>query len=93
MSDAIEVRDNPAEGRFESAVDGRLAVAEYRLGDGRITFTHTVVPPELEGRGIASALIRTALASARERGLKVVPHCSFVAAYIDRHPDQQDLLA
>jgi uncharacterized protein len=93
MAAAVEVRDNPAESRFEAAVGGALAVAEYRREGDRLAFTHTVVPPELEGQGVASALIRAALAQARERGLRVVPHCSFVAAYIERHPETQDLLA
>lgn len=93
MSDGIEVRDNPAESRFEAHVDGEVAVADYRLEGDRILFTHTSVPPELEGQGIGSALIRAALAAARERGLKVVPLCSFVAAYVQRHPETRDLLA
>ena len=88
----IDVHDNPAESRFETMIDGATAVAEYRLADGRITFTHTVVPQALEGRGVGSALVRAALAAARERGLKVVPRCSFVAGYMRRHPETQDLL-
>lgn len=94
MSDPqVNVRDNPADNRFEATVDDMLAVAEYRREGDRITFTHTVVPPALEGRGVGSALVRTALAAVRERGLKVVPRCSFVAAYMRRHPETQDLLA
>jgi uncharacterized protein len=88
----IDVRDNPAESRFETSVDGITAFAEYRLDGDRITFTHTIVPKALEGRGIGSALVRAALGAARERGLKVVPRCSFVAAWMRRHPETQDLL-
>ena len=88
----IEVHDNPAEGRFETSVDGTTAFAEYRLDGDRIAFTHTIVPPALEGRGVGSALVRAALDAARERGLKVVPRCSFVAAYMRRHPETLDLL-
>lgn len=93
MTDAINVRDNRAANRFEAEIGGALAFAAYRLEDGRITLDHTVVPRQLEGRGIGSALIKSALQSARERGLKVVPECSFVAAYMKRHPETQDLLA
>ena len=89
----VAVRDNPAEGRFEAVVDGQRAVATYDVEGDRITFTHTIVPEALEGRGVGSALVKTALASARERGLKVVPLCSFVDAYIKRHPELKDLLA
>lgn len=55
-------------------------------------FTHTGVPPAYEGQGIASALVKEGLAYARKEGYKVVPLCSFVAAYIKRHPEYADLL-
>ena len=87
------VQTNAAAHRFEATVEGRTAFAEYEEADGEIVFPHTVTPPELEGRGIASALAKAALAYARERGLKVVPACSFFAAYMKRHPETQDLLA
>ncbi len=89
----VEVADNPQKHRFETTVDGHTAFAEYRLADKVITFTHTLVPPELEGKGIASALARTALKSARDRGLKVIAQCEFFASYINRHPEEQDLLS
>jgi predicted GNAT family acetyltransferase len=57
-----------------------------------ITFTHTEVPPELNGRGIGSTLVRGALEQVRFRGLKVVPKCPFVAAYMGKHPEFNDLL-
>lgn len=89
----LAIRDNQAQHRFETDLgDGDIAFAEYDLGADRIVFTHTVVPPRYEGRGIGSALIRFALKSARERGLKVVPVCPFFAAYISKHPEEQDLL-
>lgn len=88
-----EPHDNPAQSRFDLEQDGETAFAAYRLKGGTITFTHTIVPKPLEGQGIASRLIAFALAEARAKGLRVVPECSFVAAYIERHPDTQDLLA
>jgi predicted GNAT family acetyltransferase len=87
------VRDNKAEQEFELVVDGHRALAAYQIEDDTIVFTHTLVPNAIEGRGVASKLIRGALDQARDRGLKVVPQCQFVAAYIKRHPDTQDLLA
>jgi len=89
---AIDVRDNPDKSRFEATVDGETAFAAYRLEGDRIVFNHTVVPSALEGRGIGSALVAAALASARERGLRVVPTCSFVAGYMRRHAETQVLL-
>lgn len=88
-----EIHDNRERQRFELVEEGHLAFAAYTIAGGVITFTHTYVPPAFEGRGIASRLIAFALADARERGLRVVPQCPFVAAYIERHPEWRDLLA
>ena len=87
------VRDNRAEQEFELDVDGHRAIAAYQREGGTIVFTHTLVPHAIEGRGVGSKLIRAALDAARDAGLKVVPQCPFVAAYIARHPDYRDLLA
>jgi predicted GNAT family acetyltransferase len=90
---ALAIRDNPERHRFEVDFgDGSLAVAEYNLMHGKIMFTHTEVPKAHEGQGVGSALIRFALAAARERGLQVVPICPFFAAYMKRHGEEQDLL-
>jgi predicted GNAT family acetyltransferase len=87
------VRDNPALSRFELDANGVTAVANYTLGGGLITFTHTEVPPEARGHGIASRLIGGALEAARTRRLSVAARCAFVSAYLDRHPEFRDLLA
>lgn len=89
---AAKVVDNRALPRFELELPAGTALADYRLKDGRISFTHTEVPPEAEGEGAGSRLIAGALADARERGLKVVPICSFVRHYIETHDEVQDLL-
>jgi len=87
------IRDNIEKHRFEADLgDGSVAIAEYNLLHGKIVFTHTEVPPAHEGQGIGSALIRFGLASARERGLKVIPICPFFAAYIKKHAEEQELL-
>lgn len=88
-----QVIDNRAEHEFELEVDGHRAIAAYQLEGDTIVFTHTLVPKQLEGRGVASKLIRAALDSARDRGLKVVPQCPFVRAYIERHAEYRDLVA
>jgi uncharacterized protein len=89
---ACDVRDNTAQHRFELDVDGRTAVAYYMLAPGVITFTHTEVPVEVSGRGIGSRLVHAALMDARARGLKIVARCSFVSAYIAKHPEFADLV-
>ena len=88
-----EVRNNEAAQQYELEVEGQLALAAYRLREGRITFTHTEVPDALEGRGIGSKLIEAALDDVRAKGLKVVPACAFVKHYMEKHPETADLLA
>jgi predicted GNAT family acetyltransferase len=86
------VRDNPALSRFELEVDGHVAAAYYELKAGVITFRHTEVPPELSGHGIGSKLVRGALDAARAQGRKVVAKCPFVAGYMAKHAEFNDLL-
>lgn len=88
----IDVRDNPDQSRFEARLDGQIAVSEYKLAGKTIIFTHTEVPKSLEGRGVGSALIRGALEHARDHAYGVAPICPFVAAYIRRHQEYQDLV-
>lgn len=89
----VVVRHNMAANRFEAEVEGRLAVAEYELGAGTMTLTHTLVPPELRGRGLAEKLVRAALEHARANGWRVVPACSYVAAFLRRHAEYQALVS
>jgi predicted GNAT family acetyltransferase len=91
-SSSVMVRDNVEQHRFEVDLGDSVAIAEYILMTGKIMFTHTEVPPAHEGQGIGTALIETALASARSRGLKVIPTCPFFASYMKRHVEVQDLL-
>ncbi|MEO6246707.1 MAG: GNAT family N-acetyltransferase [Opitutaceae bacterium] len=90
--DEIVVRHNATEFRFETIVDGFVAIADYELAAGTMVMTHTFVPPELRGRGIAEKLVRAALDWAATEGLRVVPACSYVAAFVHRHPEYQSLL-
>lgn len=89
---AVEVINNADAGRFEATVDGRTAYTEYRLLASGMLFPHTEVPTALEGRGVGSALVKAALAFAREKGLKVMPVCPFVASWIRSHPEAHDLV-
>ena len=88
----IAVRHNVEAHRFEAEVDGRMSVADYVLEDRRIVFTHTFVPSELRGRGVAEKLVRAGLAFAQTEGRRVVPQCSYVEAFIRRHPEFQTLV-
>src|SRR4029077_9359870 len=89
----LEIRHNTALQRFEATVGGELARADYRMDGNVMRMVHTEVPPGMEGRGIAGALVRAALAHARAAGLTVLPRCSYVRAYMRRHPETHSLLA
>lgn len=89
----IEVRHDERRHRFEATVEGCSCIADYEMVDGVMWMTHTVVPPQVGGRGVAAELVRVALAHARAQGLKVHPACSYVRVYMRRHPETADLLA
>jgi len=89
---ALDIRHNLASSRFEAAVEGGLAECVYRLQGEVMNIVRTEVPPASKGRGIASALVRCTLDYARARGHNVRPSCSYVRAYMRRHPDTLDLL-
>lgn len=88
-----DIKHNPQASRWEAHMDGELVgVADYTDDGSVITFTHTFVEPAVRGGAVAGGLIRSALDSAIEAERKVVPACSFVARYIQRHPQYQDLV-
>ncbi len=86
------VYDNKALSRFELEAEGRVAFANYRLAPGKVIITHTETPRALRGRGIASELIKGALQIIRADGFKLVAGCGFVVAYLDKHPEDVDLV-
>jgi uncharacterized protein len=85
--------DNTARHRYELDVDGATAFVNYRRSPGVISLLHAEVPPALEGRGIGSAMARLVLEAVRANGEKVIPACSFIADFIGKHPEFQDLVA
>jgi len=91
-AETVAVRHNEAARRFEADVDGGLARADYRMQGDVMGIVHTEVPMAAEGRGVAGHVVRAALAYAREKGLRVAPMCSYVRAYMQRHPETHDLL-
>jgi uncharacterized protein len=92
LADA-EVVDVPEQSRYELRLDGHLiGLAAYRRRDGRIAFTHTEVDESCEGRGFGSRLAAAALDDARRQGLEIVPLCSFIAHYVEQHPEYQELV-
>jgi predicted GNAT family acetyltransferase len=90
----VTVRDNPERERYELVLDYEV-VGEivYRLRAGAVVLVHTEVSPELEGKGLGARLVAGTLEDIRARGLRLVPLCPFVAAYLRRHPEAADLVA
>ncbi|HMU37061.1 MAG TPA: GNAT family N-acetyltransferase [Marmoricola sp.] len=90
----ISTADQPEQLRFIAQRDGvQVGHIEYEVADEVLTLTHTIVPEEYAGQGVATAMARGVLDEIRSRGLKVVPECSFVAGWITKHPDYADLVA
>ena len=88
------VVDVPDRGRFEIRLGERVVgLASYHVENDTMTLPHTEVNPSVGGRGIGSALVAGVLDAARERGLHVLPYCSFVRHYIQEHPAYLDLVA
>lgn len=90
---AASVRDNKDKNRFELDVGSEIAFANYRRTPSAVIITHTETPRALRGRGIASELIKGALDLIRRDGGKVIAGCGFVVDYLDRHPEDADLVA
>jgi len=87
-----EIRHEPDRSRFVADTAHGEAVLDYMRDGQRIVFTHTGVPPEIEGQGIGTSLAKAGLEHARDEGLVVKPMCPFVAAFVKRNPEYQPLL-
>ena len=95
MPSTLEVQHEPAEQRFAvNLSDGSTAVLAYEpIGRDVLDLQHTVVPAEHRDQGVGQALVRAALSYARERGVRIVPSCPFVAAWMEEHPEDRELIA
>ena len=91
MSDYTLVH-NKEKYQYEYHIEGHIAQFVYDDQDGVLYITHTLVPKELGGRGIAGALTKDALEDIEKRGLKVKPLCSYTVAYLEKHPEYKRLL-
>ncbi len=88
----MDVSHNSANSRYELIEDGHVAYAAYKRDGDVWDFNHTVVPKALGGRGIGTRLVEAALADVRAQGGKVKPSCSFVAGYLEKHPDAAEVV-
>lgn len=87
----IQVTHNQAENRFETWIEGELSKLDYMEDRDSILMMHVGVHPEHRGQGVAGKLTQIALEYAKERSLRVIPMCSYVRAYISRHPEYFEL--
>lgn len=92
-NEQFQVEHHPEAQRFSVQTGDHLATAAYTRTGDTITFTHTNVPEEVEGQGIATAMATEALGYARTEGLKVVPACAFFADFMEKNPEYEDLRA
>ena len=88
----VTVTHNEQAQRFETTIDGHIGYISYQQRADALVYDHTIVPPALGGKGVGSALVKHALNYAQDNNKKVVPQCSFVASYIDKHPEYKGLL-
>ncbi|MGO4175758.1 GNAT family N-acetyltransferase [Bosea sp. TAF32] len=87
------IRDDPEHNRFVMAVPAGEAFATYRRLDDYLVVSHTEVPSASRGQGLGSQLAEALFEHARGRGERIVPACSFIAAWARQHPEYQDVLA
>jgi uncharacterized protein len=87
-----ELIDNTARNRYEMTVNDATAFITYDRTADTVVLVHTEVPPEMSGQGIGSKLAQAALDDVRRHGQKVVPHCTFIQKYLQRHPEYDDII-
>lgn len=89
-----EVKLNTEKNRFELVVQDAMAIIEFeKLEPNILDLTHTEVPRELSGKGVGSKLVSGSLKYIRDNNLKVIPSCSFVKSYMEKHPEWNDLIS
>jgi predicted GNAT family acetyltransferase len=92
MEHDYELIHNEAETQYEYHIEGHLARLVYEVQEGVYHLTHTFVPKELGGRGIAGALVKDVFADLEAKGCKVRPACSYIVNYVEKHPEYERLL-
>ena len=88
MTNTPQVTHQPEDSLFIIHIDDHMAYQEYIQTKTDLVITHTEVPKELEGKGLGSLLAKNALQYAEENGLKLMPLCPFMAAYIRKHYEE-----
>ncbi|NJC95738.1 MAG: GNAT family N-acetyltransferase [Anaerolineales bacterium] len=89
--DELDVKQNPDENRFEAWIDNKLSKLDYIQDDRNFVITHVGVHPAFRGQGVAGKITQVGIEYAKRNSLRVVPMCSYAAAYIRRHPEYAEL--
>ena len=89
----IELINNQASHNFELFVDGQRAFIDYKTKDNKIYLVHTEVPKELQGQGVAEALVEKAFNYIEQQQLVLIPSCSYVQLFLKKHPKWDRILA
>jgi predicted GNAT family acetyltransferase len=87
----LDIAHNEAEHRFEIWIDDQLSKLDYMRDGNTIVMTHVGVHPDHRGQGVGGRLTEVALDYAKANSLRVIPMCSYVAAYIRRNPEYAEL--
>lgn len=88
---SLKITRNEAESRFEAWIDGQLCKLDYLRDGDTFVITHVGVPAEFRGQGVAGRITQAGLEYAREQSLRVIPMCSYAAAYVRRNPQYLEL--
>ena len=93
MQPKLTLTNNAERNRYEARLGDKLAgYSSYDVQPDRVVFVHTVVRPEYEGKGIGSRLAKFAIDDVRDRGLRIKPLCPFIRAYLQRHPEYNEIV-
>lgn len=88
----LEINHNKAENRFEVWIADNLSKLDYIQDGKNFVITHVGVHPDLRGQGVAGRIVQVSLEYAKEKSLRVIPMCSYAAAYVRRHPEYAQLM-
>jgi predicted GNAT family acetyltransferase len=92
MYDELPLVNNQAIHNFEMVVDGHRAFIDYQQKGDKVFLIHTEVPVELEGKGVATALVEKTFKHLEANNLKIVPYCAYVKGFLKRHPEWERLV-
>jgi len=92
MYENISIINNEPIHNFELFVNDGRAFIDYKQKGDKIFLIHTEVPVEMEGKGVAAAIVEKTLKYIEAHGWKIIPYCAYVKAFLKRHPEWERLV-